>query len=72
MCTNISVSAFSVALVITLGVWQAKAQDAKFQYSSVSPLDQYMMADRNSEIALARSAAPESISGEAEVLVFGL
>lgn len=30
-----------------------------------------MMADRNAEIALARTAAPASISGDAEVLVLG-
>src|SRR5580704_785564 len=37
----------------------------------MAPLDQYLIADRNAEIALARSAAPESISGHAEVLVLG-
>jgi hypothetical protein len=36
----------------------------------MAPLDQYLMADRNAEIALARSAAPPSISGDATVLVF--
>jgi hypothetical protein len=37
----------------------------------MAPLDQYLMADRNAEIALARSAAPESISRDAEVMVLG-
>jgi hypothetical protein len=36
----------------------------------MAPLTQYLMADRNAEIALARSAAPPSISGDATVLVF--
>ena len=45
------------------------AKDAKTQYPSMAPLDQYLMADRNAEIALARSAAPTSISGDATVLV---
>jgi hypothetical protein len=49
---------------------QTWAQDAKTQYPSMAPLDQYLMADRNAEIALARSAAPTSISGHATVLVF--
>jgi hypothetical protein len=49
---------------------QTWAQDAKTQYASMAPLDQYLMADRNAEIALARSAAPASISGDATVLVF--
>jgi len=35
----------------------------------MAPLDQYLMADRNDEIALARSAAPTSISSDATVLV---
>jgi hypothetical protein len=34
-------------------------------------MDQYLIADRDAEIALARSAAPESISGDAKVLVLG-
>jgi hypothetical protein len=36
----------------------------------MAPLDQYLM-ERNAEIALARSAAPESISQDAEVMVLG-
>jgi len=61
-----------VTLVVVFGAaWQAKAQDAKTPYPSMAPLEQYLIEDRNSEIALARSAAPESISGEAEVLVLG-
>ena len=61
----------SFGLVVLLGlVWQARAQDAKTRYPSVAPLDQYLM-ERNAEIALARSAAPESISQDAEVMVLG-
>ena len=48
---------------------QTLAQDAKTQYPSMAPLDQYLMADRNAEIALARSAAPTSISDDATILV---
>jgi hypothetical protein len=36
----------------------------------MAPLEQYLM-DRNSEIALARSAAPDSISRDAGVMVLG-
>jgi len=61
-----------IALVFMLGAaLHAIAQDAKTPYPSMAPLDQYLMEDRNSEIALARSAAPESISRDAEVLVLG-
>src|SRR3984957_16883926 len=62
----------SFALVFALSVaWQAQAQDAKTQYPSMAPLNQYLMVDRNAEIALARSAAPESVSHDAEILVLG-
>jgi hypothetical protein len=60
------------ALVVALGTWRhAQATDAKTPYPSMAPLDQYLMADRNAEIALAQSAAPESISRDAEVIVLG-
>jgi hypothetical protein len=60
------------ALVIALGECRpAQAQDTKAPYASMAPLDQYLMADRDAEIALARSAAPEAISREADVLVLG-
>jgi hypothetical protein len=40
-------------------------------YPNMAPVDQYLTADRNAEIALARSAAPPSISRDAAVLVLG-
>ena len=62
----------SIALVVFVcAAWQAKAQDGKSPYPSMAPVDQYLMPDRDSEVALARSAAPESISRDAEVLVLG-
>ncbi len=47
------------------------AQDAAQTYAAMAPIDRYLMADRDAEIALARSAAPASISRDAEVLVLG-
>ena len=47
---------------------QAMAKDAKIPYPKMAPIEQYLM-DRTAEIALARSAAPESISRDAEVRV---
>jgi len=38
---------------------------------AMAPVDQYLMADRNEEIALARSAAPESVARDATVMVLG-
>ena len=62
----------SFALLVVLGTaYQAMTQDAAKPYSSMAPLDQYLMTDQGAEIALARSAAPESISRDAEVLVLG-
>ena len=49
----------------------AHAQAEKAAYPAMAPVDEYMIADQNSEIALARSAAPASISGGAEVMVLG-
>jgi hypothetical protein len=48
---------------------RAEAQDHQALYSRMAPIGQYLMADRNAEIALARSAAPESVSSAATVLV---
>ena len=68
----VAVAVKCIARVVMLGTaWYAIAQDAKTPYPSMAPLDQYLMEDRNSEIALARSAAPESISRDAEVMVLG-
>jgi hypothetical protein len=46
------------------------AQDAKQPYPNMAPIEKYLM-DRDAEIALARSASPDSISRDAEVLVLG-
>ena len=58
------------ALVAVLTAWPTRAQDVKTPYPSMAPTDQYMM-ERDAEIAMARSAAPESISQEAEVMIMG-
>jgi hypothetical protein len=49
----------------------ARTADTKTPYPRMAPLDQYLIADRNAEIALARSAAPPSISRDAKVMVLG-
>jgi hypothetical protein len=60
-----------VPMVVLAAAWMAQAQDAKTPYPVMAPLNQYLIPDRNAEIALARSAAPESISDRAEILVLG-
>jgi hypothetical protein len=63
--------AFLVQVVIPGATCQARAQAEKAPYPAMAPLDQYLMPDENSEITLARSAAPASISDGAEVMVLG-
>ena len=50
---------------------QAANQSEKEPNPVMAPLNQYLSPDENSEIALARSAAPASISDGAEVMVLG-
>ncbi|MBW8812643.1 MAG: hypothetical protein JF588_04395 [Caulobacterales bacterium] len=48
----------------------AHAQDAgKAPYPAMAPLDQYAETSETAEVALARTAAPASISGRAEIRV---
>jgi hypothetical protein len=56
--------------VLLSAAGQALAPDPQSPYPNMAPLDQYLM-ERNAEIALARSAAPESISRDAEILILG-
>jgi hypothetical protein len=62
---------FLVHLCVPGGTRQAPAQAKLAAYPAMAPVDDYLIADQNSEIALARSAAPASIAGEAEVMVLG-
>jgi len=48
----------------------AKAEDSSSPYPRMAPIAQYRM-DRDAEIALARTAAAVSISGNAEIMVLG-
>ena len=61
-----------LALLVVLGTtYRAMPQDVATSYPKMAPIEQYLMTDRDAEIALARSSAPESISRDAEVLVLG-
>jgi hypothetical protein len=63
---NIQLSAFM--LVAALSAPSPAAQDAKQPYATMAPVEQYLM-DRDAEIALARSSAPDAISHDASVIV---
>jgi len=67
-----AIAIISFALFVALGMaYRAIAQDVAMSYPKIAPIEQYLMTDRDAEIALARSAAPESISRDAEVVVLG-
>ena len=61
----------SLVLVMALGAISQMQAQSKNPYPSMAPLNQYLMTDRNAEIAMARSAAPDSISHDARVLILG-
>jgi hypothetical protein len=66
--TATSLKTFALLLAFATS-YQAKSQEAANPYAKMAPIDQYLMPDREAEIALARTAAPDSISRDAEVLV---
>ena len=57
--------------VMSLLPMTGAAQGAPAPYPDMAARDQYLIADRSEEIALARSAAPPSISNGADILVLG-
>lgn len=67
---NIGITALAcVVLTLLFCPTCSHAKDEKAPYPAMAPLDQYLIPDESAEIALARSAAPASISGAAEVMV---
>ena len=66
---KITALAYALQIVLAGAGGHAVAQAGKTAYPAMAPLDQYLISDEQSEIALARSAAPASISGAAEVMV---
>jgi hypothetical protein len=69
------VTFIALAILVQVGfsgaAFLARAQAEKATYPAMAPVAEYLMADENSEIALARTAAPPSISDQAEVMVLG-
>ncbi len=68
---TITIAAASAILALVAGLssaYAATAPDAKAQYTNMAPLHLYL-EDRDTEIALARSAAPDAISRDATVMV---
>ena len=70
MKTFAALTTLTLALAVGLtGTMQAQAP--KTLYPSMAPFDQYLMPNRDAEVALARTAAPDAISRDAKVLVLG-
>jgi hypothetical protein len=65
-----TVASGAVLFLCTSGLRPVEAQGLKTRYEHMAPVAQYLMA-RTAEVALARSAAPASISSHATVLVLG-
>jgi hypothetical protein len=64
------ISILALVLVISIGFLVPKAAAQSDKYSTMAPVGQYLM-ERNAELRLARSAAPDSMSSDASILVLG-
>src|SRR5258706_2229243 len=58
-------------LAISIGFLVPNVTAQSDPYPKMAPIDQYLMTDQSAEIALARSAVPDSIARDAEVQVLG-
>ncbi len=61
----------SILVLLGLAASSGAQPQKPTPYPAMAPIEQYRIADTKDEIALARSAAPASISANAEVLVLG-
>jgi len=66
VATQLGALAFAMS-----AIGPAAADPAASPYPNMAPIAQYRMASPAEEIALARSAAPPSISDDAKILVLG-
>src|SRR5215470_14443452 len=66
---------FGIVVLTVAAAWSVgdstQAQAPRPSYPAMAPVEQYLIANRADEIALARTAAPPSISGDATVLALG-
>jgi len=70
MMTERLISITALVLIISICFLVPKAAAQSDKYPKMAPVDQYLM-ERNAEILLERSAAPDSISSNATILVLG-
>jgi len=67
-----TIACVALALAVLGAGSPARAPDAKPLYPTMAPIEQYLISDRNAEIALARSAAPDAIASDATVIVLDM
>jgi hypothetical protein len=65
----LAVVCVAVGLKLTSSRNRNEDRSISIVYPSMASIEQYLMPDRNAEIALARSAAPAAISSDAKILV---
>jgi len=65
-----TIGIMALVLAIRIGFLVPNAAAQSDPYPKMAPVDQYLM-ERNAEIQLARSAAPDSIARDATILVLG-
>ena len=68
--SRVSELTIGLALVVAMGCGVSNAGAQSDKYPKMAAVDQYLM-EKNAEIQLARSAAPDSISRDATILVLG-
>jgi len=61
----------SILLLLLLPCLAAAQENNRHLYPAMAPIERYLIPDPKEEIALARTAAPPSISSDAAVLVLG-
>jgi hypothetical protein len=66
----VAIVGLAVGLTLTL-TSRNRNESRSAAYLSMASIEQYLMPDRNAEIAMARSAAPEAVSRDAKILVLG-
>jgi hypothetical protein len=71
MKTQVRGSAWRFGVATCLGLAAASAALAQGPYPAMAPASAYLMSDQAAEIALARTAAPPSVSADAAVMVLG-
>ena len=63
---SLPILALSLAMISPV-----RADTAPSPYPAMAPIGQYLSSSQDAEIAMARSAAPASISDKAEIMTFG-